>query len=34
MNKRRMRAKFIFNPGLGAAGESPVQPILGVNHEQ
>jgi diacylglycerol kinase (ATP) len=24
-NKRRMRAKLIFNPGAGAAGESPVQ---------
>jgi diacylglycerol kinase (ATP) len=24
-NKRRMRAKLIFNPGSGAAGESPVQ---------
>ena len=25
MNKRSMRAKLIFNPGSGAAGESPVQ---------
>ncbi len=25
MNKHRMRAKLIFNPGSGAAGESPVQ---------
>jgi diacylglycerol kinase (ATP) len=24
-NKRRMRAKLIFNPGAGTAGESPVQ---------
>jgi diacylglycerol kinase (ATP) len=24
-NKRRMRAKLIFNPGSGATGESPVQ---------
>ena len=24
-NKRRMRAKLIFNPGSGVAGESPVQ---------
>src|SRR4030065_2277697 len=24
-NKRRMRAKLIFNPGAGAASESPVQ---------
>jgi diacylglycerol kinase family enzyme len=26
-NKRRMRVKLIFNPGSGAAGESPVQLI-------
>ena len=24
-NKRRMRAKLIFNPGSGETGESPVQ---------
>ena len=31
-NKRPMQAKLIFNPGAGAAGESPVQ-LLDVIHE-
>src|SRR5512140_2541519 len=30
--KRPMRAKLIFNPGAGAAGESPIQ-LMDVVHE-
>lgn len=31
-NKRHIRAKLIFNPGAGAAGESPIQ-LMDVVHE-